>query len=299
MAEKIFSLKEIENLLNVKAHTLRTWEKRYAIVCPKRNRSNIRCYSLKEKELLANILLLKEHGYKLRHIAKWDHVKIRSTAQKLVQAEQLTGKWLNDILDATLVFDQSKIQSVFKQVSSHYSFDCLVNKVLLPLFDQFNLLWLTGSVHALHERFLGQLVCSQLTMEIESLENQQEFTKRNTILFSPDGPQKEYLLKIIHYKLKKEHYEVTYLGCKVSPDELTELPHSIPIHDWNIFISEDFVNINLEQYANHLQELLGSKPIHLIAHPAPRDQYNHPNVSIIKGIRKLSQFLKESYNKVK
>lgn len=299
MSEKIFSLKEIENLLNVKAHTLRTWEKRYAIVCPKRNGSNIRCYSAKEKELLSDILLLREHGYKLRHIAKWNHDQIKSTAQKLSQAEQLTGKWLDEILDATLVFDQQKIQTIFKQVSSHYSFDCLVKKVLLPLFDQFNLLWLTGSVHALHEKFLGQLVCARLALEIESLEKLQDKYKRKTILVSPDGQQKEYLLKILHYILKKEHYEVTYLGCNVSPEELTELPQVIPINEWNIFISEDFVNINLEQYANHLQELLGAKPIHLIAHPIPRDKYAHPNVSIFEGILDFSKFLKESHNKLK
>ena len=39
-----FSIKELEKLSGIKAHTLRIWEQRYGILKPTRTDTNIRCY---------------------------------------------------------------------------------------------------------------------------------------------------------------------------------------------------------------------------------------------------------------
>ncbi|MFM8838897.1 MAG: MerR family transcriptional regulator, partial [Bacteroidota bacterium] len=39
-----FSIKDIEALTGIKAHTLRVWEQRHAVICPKRSETNIRYY---------------------------------------------------------------------------------------------------------------------------------------------------------------------------------------------------------------------------------------------------------------
>ena len=41
----IESIKDIENLSGIKAHTIRIWEKRYQLLEPKRTDSNIRYYT--------------------------------------------------------------------------------------------------------------------------------------------------------------------------------------------------------------------------------------------------------------
>ena len=41
-----FSIKDLENLTGIKAHTIRIWEKRYSLLSPKRTDSNIRYYDL-------------------------------------------------------------------------------------------------------------------------------------------------------------------------------------------------------------------------------------------------------------
>ena len=42
-----FSIKDLENLSGIKAHTIRIWEKRYELFEPSRTETNIRYYSLK------------------------------------------------------------------------------------------------------------------------------------------------------------------------------------------------------------------------------------------------------------
>ena len=50
-----FSIKNLENLSGIKAHTLRIWEKRYNLLEPERTDTNIRRYSLDSLRKLLNI----------------------------------------------------------------------------------------------------------------------------------------------------------------------------------------------------------------------------------------------------
>ena len=54
-----FSIKDLENITGVKAHTIRIWEKRYDLLSPERSETNIRYYSNKNLQKLLNIVLLK------------------------------------------------------------------------------------------------------------------------------------------------------------------------------------------------------------------------------------------------
>ncbi|MEZ4950055.1 MAG: MerR family transcriptional regulator [Saprospiraceae bacterium] len=41
----VYSIKDLEKLTGIKAHTLRVWEQRYNIIEPKRTSTNIRFYN--------------------------------------------------------------------------------------------------------------------------------------------------------------------------------------------------------------------------------------------------------------
>ena len=66
-----FSIKDLENISGVKAHTIRIWEKRYNILEPMRTDTNIRLYNLENVQKLLNITLLHNHGYKISKISKF------------------------------------------------------------------------------------------------------------------------------------------------------------------------------------------------------------------------------------
>lgn len=65
-----YSIKDLEQLSGIKAHTLRIWEQRYGIIKPNRTDTNIRTYDDKDLKLLLNIALLKDYDFKISEIAK-------------------------------------------------------------------------------------------------------------------------------------------------------------------------------------------------------------------------------------
>ncbi|MGL6068244.1 MAG: MerR family transcriptional regulator, partial [Sediminibacterium sp.] len=65
-----FTIKDLENLSGIKAHTIRIWEQRYTFLNPQRTDTNIRYYSNVELKTVLNIALLNKFGYKISHIDK-------------------------------------------------------------------------------------------------------------------------------------------------------------------------------------------------------------------------------------
>lgn len=63
-SKKYFSIRDLENLSGIKAHTIRIWEKRYHLLSPELTETNIHTYSLNSLQKLLNITLLYNNGYK-------------------------------------------------------------------------------------------------------------------------------------------------------------------------------------------------------------------------------------------
>ena len=59
------SIKDLENLSGVKAHTIRIWEKRYNLLKPQRTETNIRTYDLESLKKLLNVSFLYNDGLKI------------------------------------------------------------------------------------------------------------------------------------------------------------------------------------------------------------------------------------------
>ena len=79
-----FSIKDLENLTGIKAHTIRIWEKRYNLLSPNRSDTNIRNYSLTSFQKLLNISYLNNNGLKISKIAdlKEEENKTKITAKR-------------------------------------------------------------------------------------------------------------------------------------------------------------------------------------------------------------------------
>src|SRR6187549_2127273 len=64
-----YSIKELEKLSGIKAHTIRIWEKRHKIIAPSRTSTNIRFYSDDDLKKIINVSLLNTNGIKISRIA--------------------------------------------------------------------------------------------------------------------------------------------------------------------------------------------------------------------------------------
>jgi DNA-binding transcriptional MerR regulator len=64
-----FSIKDLENLTGIKAHTIRIWEKRYNLIEPHRTATNIRYYDDMQLKKILNVSTLLESGFKISKVA--------------------------------------------------------------------------------------------------------------------------------------------------------------------------------------------------------------------------------------
>lgn len=71
-----FSIKDLENISGIKAHTIRIWEKRYKLLEPERTETNIRHYGLRSLQKLLNVAFLNSNGIKISKIAKLSNEEV-------------------------------------------------------------------------------------------------------------------------------------------------------------------------------------------------------------------------------
>src|ERR1700759_2585592 len=101
-----FTIRDIENLCGIKAHTLRIWEQRYQILCPKRKAGNHRLYDNDDLKYLLRIAYLYHNGHKISVLAKLDEAALCELALQLPEAEGTHEIFINQLMEASMDFDQ-------------------------------------------------------------------------------------------------------------------------------------------------------------------------------------------------
>ena len=105
-AMDFFTIKDLENLSGIKAHTLRIWEQRYGFLKPERTQTNIRYYNNDELKKILNISLLSKNGYKISHISAMSDVEINqavlSLKDPLSKEQKLSNILLQKLIDLDL-----------------------------------------------------------------------------------------------------------------------------------------------------------------------------------------------------
>lgn len=248
-----FSIKDLENLSGIKAHTIRIWEKRYNLLAPERTDTNIRHYDIENLMKLLNVTYLYNHGYKISKIAKLKNDEVFSLIQKSGLNDSAEAYAIAELKSSMLSFDPQQFQQTFASLEEKYSFRELFFNVLIPLLNDIGLLWQTGTIDPSHERFISELIKQKITVEIEK-----QFTKQPTrtdklfVLFLPLNEIHEIGLLYVNYELLHQGYKTIYLGNNIPTENLK---HLINHHDNIIFISYLTVQPDKESLEDFVSEL--------------------------------------------
>ena len=100
--KKYFSIRDLENLSGIKAHTIRIWEKRYNLLEPERTTTNIRNYSLKSLQKLLNITLLYNNGHKISKIAQIPDTEIPNFVQEVIEKKTIKNHAIKNSLNPVI-----------------------------------------------------------------------------------------------------------------------------------------------------------------------------------------------------
>ncbi len=219
-----FSIKNLEHLSGIKAHTIRIWEKRYNLFEPERTNTNIRLYNLENLQKLLNVTLLYNNGYKISKIASLSHQEINENVHKLTINKNADDWSLGLFKLAMINFDQRLFTKTFNDLLEQFSFSEIFKNVFVPLMNELGVLWQTNSISPSHEHFITSLIKQKIHAMCEDLQqNSTRRTDRRFVLFLPDNEIHELGLLYLQYEVLNNGFQCVFLGQSVPIESLSNL----------------------------------------------------------------------------
>lgn len=222
--KSVFSIKDLENLSGIKAHTIRIWEKRYNVLEPMRTETNIRMYDLENLQKLLNITLLHNHGYKISKISKLSEDRIPQLVNEIISEKSAKHHAISSFKLAMMNFDQALFFNTYNKLLSEKSFRDVFYEVLIPLIQELGLLWQTNTISPAHEHFITYLIKQKVLTNTEIVQSQEPTRDdRVFVLYLPDNEVHELGLMYLNYEILSHGYKTIYLGESVPIESLKDL----------------------------------------------------------------------------
>jgi DNA-binding transcriptional MerR regulator len=256
-----FSIRDIENLTGIKAHTLRIWEQRYQLFCPKRRESKHRFYDNEDLKYILRIAYLYNNGYKISQIAGLTQDQIMQLALELKPNDDNFDIYINQLTEAAIDLDQQRFDKILHTLVLHAGFEKSVIRVLFPLLKKIGLLWLTGNVIPAQDHFASALIIKKLLVAIDGLEKPVANENRRVLLFTPVGELHEIPLLFMHYMLKKNGVPQVYLGKNVSLEMLELICQHHEVNQLYFHVITNLTRCDIKEYLCRLSRLFPEKEI--------------------------------------
>lgn len=220
-----FSIKDLENLSGIKAHTIRIWEKRYQIFNPNRTETNIRYYSIEELQKLLNISFLNNYGYKISRISELSENDLNKLVKQVYSDKTNANFSINILKIAMFNFDAVLFNETYNELLKTKSFSTIFLEIYIPFLREIGMLWQTNSIKPIHEHFISYLIFQKLIENISliQVEKQVVDNEKTFVLFLPENEVHEISLMFINYQLISKGYRTIYLGSSIPFSDLLEI----------------------------------------------------------------------------
>jgi len=222
-----FTIKDLENISGIKAHTIRIWEKRYNLLEPKRSETNIRFYSNEDLQKLLNIVLLNNNDIKISKISKMSDEELILQTRALAFVTSLNDESINALKLSMFQFDKRLFNNVYEKLLEEKTFQEIFQEVFIPFLNDVGLLWQTDTLKPAHEHFISNLIVQKILINTEKLQFNISETSKTYVLFLPENEIHEIGLLYLNYELVLRGAHTVYLG------------QSLPLNNLDYFLESD------------------------------------------------------------
>jgi len=251
-----FSIKDLENLSGIKAHTIRIWEKRYNLLQPNRSDTNIRSYDTENLQKLLNIVFLNSNGYKISKISNLKEVEIPVLVREMASKGNQKDHAINAFKLSMINFDLDLFNNTYNSLLQNQTFKDIFYKVFIELLDEIGILWQTDTITPAHEHFISNLIKQKILINIEKVQNLEPLNKSKTyVLFLPENEIHDIGLLFVNYELVCKGYHCIFLGQSVPMKCLNDL---IELYDEITFVSYFTIKPELNELETYLENFKNS-----------------------------------------
>lgn len=214
-----FTIKDLENLSGIKAHTIRIWEQRYSFLKPKRSTTNIRYYESEELKTILNIALLNKYGFKISQIDKMSADTIKQKILSLNTSEAQQERIINSLMHCMIELNSQSFEEILDEYILANGIDKTISFLVFPFLQKIGILWQTDHIRIAQEHLVSNIIRQKLIMGIENASNLQ-IGKKTVVMYLPQNEHHEIGLLYVLYLLKIRGTKIIYLGADVPLDEL-------------------------------------------------------------------------------
>jgi DNA-binding transcriptional MerR regulator len=209
-----FTIKDLENLSGIKAHTIRIWEQRYQFLKPHRTGTNIRFYSNAELKKVLNIALLNKFGFKISHIDKMNELEVKEKILSLTQLEAQQERIVYELIQCMVDLDMEKLEDILDNYILVRGIERTITQIIFPFMEKIGILWITNHINPAQEHLVSNIIRQKLIVGIESVSTSVKVNK-TILLFLPEGEYHELGMLFMYYILKSRGVSTIYLGANV------------------------------------------------------------------------------------
>jgi MerR family transcriptional regulator, light-induced transcriptional regulator len=286
-----FTIKDLESLSGIKAHTIRIWEQRYNFLKPKRTDTNIRCYTNEELKTVLNVALLNKYGFKLCHIDLMKPDEICAKVLSLGGAEAEQERVVNELVRDMVDMETEKFEAALNKYIIDNGIEETMLRIVFRFLEKIGILWQTGHIMPAQEHFVSNIIRQKLIVAIDSAEPSGTINKK-ILLFLPEKEHHELGLLFLYYLLKVKGAKVTYLGANVPMDDVENVVYITKPDLAFIHLTSSCPNFNFERLLDSIPQRLNRLPVIISGYPTCKcSKQPPPSISFKKTFREVSDFI--------
>lgn len=284
-----FTIKDIENLCGIKAHTLRIWEQRYRLCVAKRKESLHRIYDNDDLKELLRISFLYHSGHKISRIAELTSEEIDALVQQACITPQNYEVFVHQLVEAGVDFDKEKFEKVINCLLLRIGMEKCITDVFYPFLERIGLLWMTNNVIPAQEHFASHIIRKKIILAIDGITESHHQARGNIVVFAPPGEFHEIPLLTANYFFRKHNHHTTYFGTNVAVESLQYYGQ---VHAVTAFYAHLITRLDKERmeiYVQTLERDFPGVPI-LLSGPASRCIADSASITKLHSLSELMQY---------
>lgn len=294
----VYSIKDLENLTGVKAHTIRIWEQRYGIIEPKRTNTNIRYYLEDDLKFILKVALLNKNGFKISKIACLSKDEIIQKTAEITDCAPQLGDTLDGLTLSILHMDEFKLNHILEAHIHQLGYEATFEQVIFPLLDKISTMWMMGSMTKVHETFLTNMIIRKTIAQIDKCPLRNECKNPLIILFLLEGENQELTIHFMHYLLKKMGFRVMNLGICESLNQVKETCELTRANYIFTIFNELFAEGKLQEQVNLMCTYISNCMVLLSGYQTLSQQISQPeNCTVLPGLNEIKNFFASTRDK--
>ncbi len=253
----IYSIKDIEEITGIKAHTLRIWEKRYGIIVPKRTDTNIRYYTDDDLNKIIKISLLNKKGIKISHIAKLSPEDLKNKFAQYNDGDASIEEQLDALGLAVINLDEVCVNRIIDNYISQIGFLETMDLLINPFLEKMSALWISGSIKSIHESFISEILKQKTIRQIQDCNVAIKKDSPTFLLYLPESEKQELSILYFKFLLKQRGIKSVVVGFDLTLNDVIEAYAIIkPDYIYSI-LNEDMEKIDFSAYIQFLCKSIG------------------------------------------